>query len=209
MHHNCSPPIVHRDVKSSNILLDLEFNVQIADFGLAQMLIKEGESATMSSVAGSFGYRAPEYARTTRVNEKIDVYSFGVILLELTTGRKANDDDEHISLVEWAWRYVQENKFIVDALDEEVKEHYYMDSMCCVFRLGLSCTHKFFTRPSMKEILNVLLRCYNQLLLCYGDKTNGSSHACNIDAYPLLKSSKRERMLEDDDDDGVSLASIV
>ncbi|KAF5481951.1 hypothetical protein F2P56_002560 [Juglans regia] len=182
MHHDCSPPIIHRDVKSSNILLDLEFNAQIADFGLAQMLIKEGESATMSSVAGSFGYIAPEYARTKRVNEKIDVYSFGVILLELTTGRKANDGDEHTSLAEWAWRYFQEDKFIADALDEEVKEHCYMDSMCCVFRLGLSCTHiQPFTRPFMKEVLKVLLRCYNQLLLGYGEKINGASHACDID----------------------------
>ncbi|KAG6662163.1 receptor-like protein kinase 5 [Carya illinoinensis] len=210
MHHDCSPPVVHRDVKSSNILLDLEFNAHIADFGLAKMLMKEGESTTMSSVVGSFGYIAPEYAHTTKVNEKIDVYSFGVILLELTIGRKANVGDEHTSLAEWAWRYVQEDKFITDALDEEVKEHCYMDSMCCVFRLGLKCTHiQPLKRPSMKEVLKVLLRCYNQLLLGYGGKINGAStHACDIDAYPL-KSSKCERMLEHDDNDGISLASIV
>ncbi|KAG6662161.1 receptor-like protein kinase 5 [Carya illinoinensis] len=211
MHHDCSPPIVHRDVKSSNILLDLEFNAQIADFGLAKMLMKEGESTTMSSVAGSFGYIAPEYARTKRVNEKIDVYSFGVILLELTTGRKANEGDEHTSLAEWAWRYVQEDKFIADALEEEVKEHCCMDSMCRVFKLGINCTHiQPFMRPSMKEVLKVLLRCYNHLLLSYGEKINdASTHACNIDAYHHLKSLKHERMLEHDDDDGISLASII
>jgi serine/threonine protein kinase len=59
MHHDCSPPIVHRDVKSSNILLDSEFNAKIADFGLAKMLKMQGELATMSHVAGSFGYIAP------------------------------------------------------------------------------------------------------------------------------------------------------
>ncbi|XP_041009043.1 receptor-like protein kinase 5 [Juglans microcarpa x Juglans regia] len=157
MHHDCSVPIVHRDMKSSNILLDLNFNAQIADFGLARMLVKEGEPATMSAVAGSFGYIAPEYARTTRINEKIDVYSFGVILLELTTGRKANDGDEHTSLAEWALRHIQDGKPIGDALDEEVKEPCHLNEMCHVFRLGLYCTStQPSTRPSMKEVLKVL-----------------------------------------------------
>ncbi|XP_062149200.1 receptor-like protein kinase 5 [Alnus glutinosa] len=157
MHHDCSPPIVHRDVKSSNILLDSEFNAKIADFGLAKMLIKHGESATMSAVAGSFGYIAPEYAQTTRVSEKIDVYSFGVILLELATGRKATDGDEHTSLAEWAWRHFQQGGPVVDALDEEVKEPRYLDEMCFVFKLGIICTGTLpSTRPSMKEVLNIL-----------------------------------------------------
>ncbi|XP_041007052.1 receptor-like protein kinase 5 [Juglans microcarpa x Juglans regia] len=164
MHHDCSLPIVHRDVKSSNILLDLNFNAQIADFGLAKMLVKEGELATMSIVAGSFGYIAPEYARTTRINEKIDVYSFGVILLELTTGRKANDGDEHTSLAQWALRHIQDGKPIVDALDEEVKEPCHLNEMCHVFRLGLYCTGtQPSTRPSMKMVLKVLLQCSQQV----------------------------------------------
>ncbi|XP_059431682.1 receptor-like protein kinase HSL1 [Corylus avellana] len=171
MHHDCSRPIVHRDLKSSNILLDSEFNAKIADFGLAKMLIKHGQSATMSTVVGSYGYIAPEYAHTTRVNEKIDVYSFGVILLELTTGRKACDNgDEHTSLVEWAWRHFQEGRHVVDAcLDEEVKELCYLDEMYGVFKLGIICTGASpLTRPSMKEVLKILLQC-NQTLV-YGEK---------------------------------------
>ncbi|KAG6658385.1 receptor-like protein kinase HSL1 [Carya illinoinensis] len=160
MHHDCSPPIVHRDVKSSNILLDLDFNAQIADFGLAKILINEGELATMPAVAGSSGYIAPEYAGTTRINEKIDVYSFGVILLELTTGRKANDGDEHSSLAEWALRHIEDGKPIDDALDEEVKELCHLNEMCHVFKLGLYCTStQPSTRPSMKVVLKVLLQC--------------------------------------------------
>ncbi|KAG6658380.1 hypothetical protein CIPAW_04G156800 [Carya illinoinensis] len=144
MHRDCSPPIVHRDMKSSNILLDLDFNAQITDFGLAKILIKERELATMLAVAGSFGYTAPEYARTTRINEKIDVYSFGVIILELTIGRKANDDGKPIG----------------DALDQEVKEPCRLNEMCHVFKLGLYCTStQPSTRTSIKEVLKVLLQC--------------------------------------------------
>ncbi|KAG6737131.1 hypothetical protein POTOM_059872 [Populus tomentosa] len=158
MHHDCSPPIVHRDVKSSNILLDSEFNAKIADFGLARMLVKQGEVATVSAVAGSLGYIAPEYARTVRVNEKIDVYSFGVVLLELTTGKAANSGDEDTCLAEWAWRHMQEGKPIVDVLDEEIKEACYVDEMRDVYELGVFCTSMLPSkRPNMKEVVQILL----------------------------------------------------
>ncbi|KAM1047000.1 hypothetical protein ACFX2C_026426 [Malus domestica] len=190
MRHDCVPPVVHRDMKSSNILLDSDFNAKIADFGLAKMLVKQGEPATMSSVAGSFGYIAPEYAHTTRVNEKIDVYSFGVILLELTTGREANDGDEHTALAEWAWRHFQEENAIADALDQDAKEPCYLDEMCSVFKLGLICTERLpASRPSMKEVLQMLLRCSRPVI---------NSEKTEYVADPLLKNSKRERIFEDE-----------
>ncbi|XP_019175800.1 PREDICTED: receptor-like protein kinase 5 [Ipomoea nil] len=158
MHHNCSQPIVHRDVKSSNVLLDSEFNAKIADFGLARTLIKHGDPNTVSTVAGSFGYIAPEYAHTRKVNEKIDVYSFGVILLELVTGREPNDGDMDWCLVDWVRYYVQEGNPIEDALDEEIKEAENIDEMCGVFRLGIFCTGANpAKRPSMREVLRFLL----------------------------------------------------
>ncbi|PIA64625.1 hypothetical protein AQUCO_00100237v1 [Aquilegia coerulea] len=159
MHHNCNSFIIHRDVKSSNILLDSEFNAKIADFGLAKILAKTGESETMSVVAGTFGYIAPEYARTTKATEKIDVYSFGVVLLELVTGREATKGDEYTCLAEWAWRHFQEDKAIESALDEDVKEPFYLDEMSMVFKLGLICTStSSSTRPSMKDVVQFLLR---------------------------------------------------
>nr|XP_023903105.1 receptor-like protein kinase HSL1 [Quercus suber]POE46778.1 receptor-like protein kinase hsl1 [Quercus suber] len=200
MHHGCSPPIVHRDVKSSNILLDSEFNAKIADFGLAKMF-NQGKLSSASVVAGSFGYIAPECARTTRVNEKIDVYSFGVILLELTTGREARDGDEHTSLAEWAWRYIKDDIPIVDALDEEIKEPSYLEEMSSVFNLGIYCTStKPSKRPSMKEVVKILLKC-NQPLV-YGEKIAASLY----DASPPLKNSKRKSASENDEE---ILASIV
>ncbi|GKV10008.1 hypothetical protein SLEP1_g21433 [Rubroshorea leprosula] len=102
IHHDCSPRIIHRDIKSSNILLDSEFKARVAVFGLAKMLTRQGTHHTVSAVAGSCGYLAPEYAYTTKVNEKIDVYSFGVVLLELVTGREADRGNENTGLAAWA-----------------------------------------------------------------------------------------------------------
>ncbi|XP_051129633.1 receptor-like protein kinase HSL1 [Andrographis paniculata] len=159
MHHDCAPAIVHRDVKSSNILLDCDFKAKIADFGLAKSLVKKGEN-TMSAIAGSFGYIAPEYAYTNKVNEKVDVYSFGVVLLELVTGKEPHYGDEHSSLAEWTWKHYGQEKPMVEALDEDIKEPQYIEEMLTVLKLGMMCTSPLPTsRPTMKEALQVLQRC--------------------------------------------------
>lgn len=185
MHHDCSPPIIHRDVKSSNILLDSKFNAKIADFGLAKTTVKEGELHTMSNIAGSFGYLAPEYQYTTKVNEKIDVYSFGVVLLELTTGKEPNGVDESLNLAEWSWKNYSEDKPIVEALDEEIKEGYCVGEMSSVFKLGLVCTSPLpDKRPSMREVLQVL--CQYSPLEEDARKTN--MERTEHDVPPLLVS---------------------
>ncbi|CAM8945446.1 unnamed protein product [Rhodiola kirilowii] len=182
MHHDCSPPIIHRDVKSSNILLDSAFNAKLADFGLAKMLVERVEINT-SAVAGSVGYMPPEYAHTTRASEKIDVYSFGVILFELVTGTEATDGgEEDKGLAEWAWHHVHTGKAIVDALDKEIKEDHYIDEMTAVFKLGIICTSKLpSSRPTMQEVLQFLLRYRSS---AYGHKNPRRNE---YDDAPLLK----------------------
>ncbi|KAD3067816.1 hypothetical protein R6Q59_018250 [Mikania micrantha] len=182
MHHDCVPAVIHRDVKSSNVLLDSEFNAKIADFGLARVLAEDGQLNSMSTVAGSFGYMAPEYAQTAKVNEKIDVYSFGVILLELTTGKEASNGTEQSSLAEWAWQQSQGGAPIEDAFDNEISEPVYMNDMTNVFKLGLWCTSKLPTnRPSMKEVCQMLLRCSVAAAVV-------AKNVCDVaDDLPLLK----------------------
>ncbi|KAF7086511.1 hypothetical protein CFC21_089797 [Triticum aestivum] len=159
MHHDSSPAIVHCDVKSANILLDPKFRAKLADFGLARVLLKTGDPASISAVGGTFGYMAPEYGYRLKVNEKVDVYSFGVVLLELTTGRVANDGGLEYCLAEWAWRQYQEYGLSVDLLDEDIQDPANTEDAFAVFTLGVICTGgQPSVRPSMKDVLHALLR---------------------------------------------------
>ncbi|CAN6177845.1 unnamed protein product [Urochloa humidicola] len=160
MHHGCGRPVVHRDVKSSNILLDPDFQAKVADFGLARILVKSGEPESVSAIGGTFGYMPPEYGYESRVSEKVDVYSFGVVLLELTTGKVANDRRADMCLAEWAWRRYQKGAPLDDVVDEAIREPAYMEDITSVFTLGVICTgEEPQARPSMKEVLHQLMRC--------------------------------------------------
>ncbi|XP_065006650.1 protein kinase STUNTED-like isoform X4 [Musa acuminata AAA Group] len=119
LHHGCRRPVIHRDVKSSNILLNDEFEPQLSDFGLAMWAPTTATNLTQSDVVGTFGYLAPEYLMYGKVSNKNDVYAFGVVLLELLTGRKPIDDGNpkgEESLVMWATRILERGE-LIDLLD--------------------------------------------------------------------------------------------
>lgn len=98
LHQDCKPQVVHRDVKSCNILLDANMEAHLADFGIARN-IQPTRTHTSTYVLGTIGYIDPEYAQTSRLNTKSDVYSFGIVLLELLMGKKAVEDE--INLLDW------------------------------------------------------------------------------------------------------------
>lgn len=104
LHHGFKPHIIHRDIKTSNILLNDYFEAKVSDFGLAR-LISDCESHVSTDTAGTIGYVPPEYGRTGRANERGDIYSFGVILLELVTGKQPTgpefEDKDCGNLVDW------------------------------------------------------------------------------------------------------------
>jgi serine/threonine-protein kinase PBS1 len=104
LHEKANPPVIYRDLKSSNILLDESFNPKLSDFGLAKLGPMGEKTHVSSRVMGTYGYCAPEYARTGHLTVKSDVYSFGVVLLELITGRRVIDTAKPMNeqnLVTW------------------------------------------------------------------------------------------------------------
>ncbi|EES01457.1 receptor-like protein kinase HSL1 [Sorghum bicolor] len=201
LHHECSPPIIHRDVKTSNILLDSEFRAKVADFGLARMLVEVGAPKTMSAVAGSFGYMAPESAYTNKVNEKVDVYSFGVVLLELTTGKEASAGGEHGGLAEWARHHYQSGGSIPDATDKSIRYAGYSEEIQVVFSLGVLCTADMpSSRPTMKDVLQILLKCSEQT--CQKSKMeNGQEY----EAAPLLLPQRHSRRKQPSNGTGIDI----
>lgn len=157
LHHDCVPPIIHRDVKSNNILLDEDYGARIADFGVAKFIeLGAKGSESMSVVAGSRGYIAPEYAYTLRVTEKSDIYSFGVVILELVTGRKPIDQAfGERDLATWVQTTVNQ-KGHEHVLDPEL-EFESKDQICRVLDIGLLCISPLpMNRPSMRTVVNLL-----------------------------------------------------
>ncbi|KAI3417221.1 Protein kinase domain-containing protein [Psidium guajava] len=160
LHNECVPRILHRDVKPSNILLDDDYNAYLSDFGLARLLGTSETHAT-TGVAGTFGYVAPEYAMTCRVSDKADVYSYGVVLFELLSDKKALDPSfssygNGFNIVQWACMLLRQGRakeFFTAGL-WDVGPH---DDLVAVLHLAVVCTvDSLSTRPSMKQVVHRL-----------------------------------------------------
>ncbi|KAG6594367.1 Leucine-rich repeat receptor-like serine/threonine-protein kinase BAM3, partial [Cucurbita argyrosperma subsp. sororia] len=163
LHHDCSPLIIHRDVKSNNILLNSDYEAHVADFGLAKFLQDNGTSECMSVIAGSYGYIAPEYAYTLKVDEKSDVYSFGVVLLELITGRKpvGNFGEDGLDIVQWTKIQTNSTKEgVVKILDQRLS-NIPIDEAKQMFFVAMLCVQEHSVeRPTMREVLQMLAQAH-------------------------------------------------
>lgn len=160
LHHECYPAIVHRDVKASNVLLDKEGRAKVTDFGLARV-VDAGDSHVSTMVAGTVGYVAPEYGQTWQATTNGDVYSYGVLAMELATGRRALDGGEEC-LVEWARRVMGKGRpgrgvmpvlLLGSGLAEGAEE------LCQLLEIGVKCTEETpQARPNMKEVVAMLIK---------------------------------------------------
>ncbi|KAH7685310.1 Non-specific serine/threonine protein kinase protein [Dioscorea alata] len=160
LHYGVKPAIYHRDIKATNILLDEEMRARVADFGLARQS-KEGQSHLTTRVAGTHGYLAPEYALYGQLTEKTDVYSFGIVILEIMTGKKAIDtsaSSEVVLITDWVWKLIKVGK-AEKVLDECLVENGVNPKgvMVRFLMVGVLCAHVMVAlRPTIADALRML-----------------------------------------------------
>ncbi|GLT86237.1 hypothetical protein SLE2022_043900 [Rubroshorea leprosula] len=162
LHEDCHPRIIHRDIKSANILIDYSFEAKVADFGLAK-LTQDNNTHVSTRVMGTFGYLAPEYASSGKLTEKSDVFSFGVVLLEIITGRRPLDmSGDHMdeNLVEWARplcsRAIEQGNYNQLA-DPFLENNYVPHEMARLVRCAAAAIrHSARRRPKMRQIVRAL-----------------------------------------------------
>ncbi|XP_004296735.1 PREDICTED: PTI1-like tyrosine-protein kinase 3-like [Fragaria vesca subsp. vesca] len=159
LHEKVQPPIIHRDIRSSNVLLFEDFKAKIADFNLSNQAPDMAARLHSTRVLGTFGYHAPEYAMTGQLTQKSDVYSFGVVLLELLTGRKPVDHTMprgQQSLVTWATPRLSEDK-VKQCVDPKLKGEYPPKGVAKLAAVAALCVqYEAEFRPNMSIVVKAL-----------------------------------------------------
>lgn len=196
LHTLAQQSFIHRDLKSSNILLDDEFRAKVSDFGLVK-LVPDRENSVATRLAGTFGYLAPEYAVTGKVSTKVDVFSFGVVLMELLTGLMALDEErseESRYLAEWFWRIKSNQETLMAAIDPalEIKEDAF-ESISIIADLAGHCTARDPNhRPDMGHAVSVLAPLVDKWKPFADDIEDYSGIDFNLPLREMLKGWQNE-----------------
>lgn len=161
--HSEEAKVIYRDFKSSNILLDSDYNAKLSDFGLAKDGPTGDRSYVSTRVMGTYGYAAPEYMITGHLTAKSDVYSFGVVLLEILSGKRAIDKNrpsgEH-SLVEWAKPYLTSKRRVLQMVDTRIEGQYSTAGALKAAKLAIQCIS---TEPKLRPNMNSVVKALEQL----------------------------------------------
>ncbi|XP_030447197.2 serine/threonine-protein kinase PBL34-like isoform X2 [Syzygium oleosum] len=160
LHEEAERPVIYRDFKTSNILLDADYNAKLSDFGLAKDAPEGDKTHVSTRVMGTYGYAAPEYVMTGHLTSKSDVYSFGVVLLEMLTGRRSMDKNrpngEH-NLVEWAKPFLEDRRRFYRLIDPRLEGHFSIKGAQKASQLAAHCLRRDQkARPRMSEVVETL-----------------------------------------------------
>ncbi|PNY05720.1 leucine-rich repeat receptor-like protein kinase at2g19210-like protein [Trifolium pratense] len=194
LHNGCKPPIMHRDLKPSNILLDENLQAKIADFGLSRAFGNDNDSHISTCPAGTFGYIDPEYQRTGNTNKKNDIYSFGIILFVLITGKKAvvKVSVENIHILQWVIPIVKSGD-IRNIVDTRLQGEFSINSAWKVVEIAMSCiSQNVDERPDISQILVELSECLSlDRVWSNGERARDinemSSLTAEVDTAPLAR----------------------
>ncbi|CAK8531071.1 unnamed protein product [Lathyrus sativus] len=160
LHNSADPPIIFRDFKSSNILLDENFNPKLSDFGLAKIAPTEGEGLVSTRVMGTYGYCAPEYAASGQLSSKSDIYSFGVVFLEIISGRRVIDparSAEEQNLIDWAQPLFNDRTKFTLMADPLLKGQFPVKGLFQALAVAAMCLQEEAdTRPYMDDVITAL-----------------------------------------------------
>ncbi|GLT39404.1 hypothetical protein SLA2020_135970 [Shorea laevis] len=158
--HEAKKPVIYRDFKTSNILLDLDYNAKLSDFGLAKDGPVGDKSHVSTRIMGTYGYAAPEYIMTGHLTPRSDVYSFGVVLLELLTGRKSLDKSRPAreqTLTDWALPLLKEKKKLLNVIDPRLSGDYPIKGVHKAAMLAYHCLNRNpKARPLMRDVVDSL-----------------------------------------------------
>ncbi|CAL4974820.1 unnamed protein product [Urochloa decumbens] len=165
LHHECLEWVVHCDVKPENILLTRDFDAKIADFGLAKLAKRDSTSFNFTHMRGTMGYMAPEWALNLPINAKVDVYSYGVVLLEIVTGIRVSSGmmlkERQIDFREFVQeaKHILSNGNVSDIVDDRLHGHFDTEQATAMVKIAFSCVEERSKRPTMDEIVKVLMSC--------------------------------------------------
>ncbi|CAH1415286.1 unnamed protein product [Lactuca virosa] len=181
LHEHVSPPVIHRDFKSSNILLDKSFHAKVSDFGLAKLGSYRAGGHVSTRVLGTQGYVAPEYALTGHLTTKSDVYSYGVVLLELLTGRVPVDmkrSPGEAVLVSWALPRLTDREKVIEIMDPSLEGQYSMKEIVQVAAIAAMCVQSEADyRPLMADVVQSLVPLVKQHQRMHSSKVSSATQS--------------------------------
>uniref|UniRef100_A0ACD6AC86 Uncharacterized protein n=1 Tax=Avena sativa TaxID=4498 RepID=A0ACD6AC86_AVESA len=193
LHNDCQPAIIHRDIKPKNILLDKDMVPHISDFGIAKLIDQSPAASQTTGIVGTLGYMAPEMAFSTRSSIEFDVYSYGVVLLEMITRKMALDPSfpDNMDLVRWVSSMLKDGNVIESVCDpalmHEVCGTAELEEVCSVLSIALRCTTKDAGhRPSMMDVVKELTHARRDAVSLSKQEMPGSSSSCRNPATSCL-----------------------